>query len=398
MVRRQFHEGAVSLFMVIFSMLVIIVVTVSFLRLMTTDQRQASNSDLAQSAYDSALAGVEDAKRALLRHQKLCDTGALGCNPATFSSTQQCNSALTTLNVVKTNSAGTEVPLKSSGSGSVNDLKLDQAYTCVKITPDTLEYVGSLSDGQSKVIPLKGEAAFTKVRISWFSSKDVPANTSTLNLPALSAKNQPLLQKANWPTNRPSVMRAHFMQVGSNFTLESFDSETTNGQSNANTVFLYPSSVLESTAYNLIDDTRRVAGGSYPSPGVATRAPLSVGCSVVNMTAGGYACSATLTLPAPIGGGDRSAFLRLLPFYKATHYKVELLSSTDTPVRFSGVQPSVDSTGRANDLFRRVEARVEMGVGNFPFPEAAVDVADNFCKDFTVTPTGYVAGPSGCTP
>lgn len=398
MIRRQFHEGAVSLFMVIFSMLIIIIVTVSFIRLMTTDQRQATNSDLSQSAYDSALAGVEDAKRALLKHQRLCDAGALGCNPALFSSTQQCNSALTTLNVVQANGTGTEVPIKSSGSGSANDLKLDQAYTCVKITPNTADYIGSLSDGQSKLIPLKGESSFTKVRISWFSAKDVPAGTSALNVPALSAGNQPLLGKSNWPENRPSVMRTHFMQVGSSFTLDGFDSETASGQSNANTAFLYPSSAPGPTAYSLIDDTRRVVGSPYPSPAVATRAPLSVGCSFANMSAGGYACSAILTLPEPIGGGDRSAFLRLVPFYKATHYKVELLNDTDTPVRFAGVQPSIDSTGRANDLFRRVEARVEMGVGNFPFPEAAVDVADNFCKDFTVTPTGYIPGPSGCTP
>jgi len=53
--------------------------------------------------------------------------------------------------------------------------------------------------------------------------------------------------------------------------------------------------------------------------------------------------------------------------------------------QFDGVQPSIDSTGRANDLFRRVETRVDLVDTNFPFPEAAVDLTGNLCKDFLVT-------------
>lgn len=396
--RFKYNSGAVSIFMVIFAMLVVTIITVGFLRHMLADLRQAGDNDLSQSAYDSALAGVEDAKRALLLYQRTCNTSPASCTAEkTRVASAQCNEAVRP--IVGGASTEGEVPIQSTVGGN-NDEKLDQAYTCVTITPDTADYLKNVAANESQVIPLRGVSNFDTVRISWFSREDDVKNaTGVVDRVNSTPANMGLLRQSAWPEDRPSLLRAQFMQTGSaSFSLSDFDTETSDGKSNANTVFLFPTSRTAGAVDALVDvDGRRVGSDEYPTPASDGSAPLAASCRA-SVASGGYACTATLLLPTAVGQNnlERNAFLRLTPFYKASAIKVELLNGGSV-VNFDGVQPAVDSTGRANSLFRRVLARVDMmGTDAFPFPEAAVDLTGNFCKDFTVTEDVYIAGT--CTP
>ena len=390
------QSGAVSLFVVVFAMLLITIVTVSFLRLMVGDLRQSTNNDLSQSAYDSAMAGTEDAKRALLYYDNNCPGSDPVC--AQFvSSTDECNAALRLGDVVRPEDEGErsggvtgEIKVQQT---ETKDAIYDQAYTCVKIELDTLNVEGVLASGASKVIPLKGKSAFNRVQVSWYSRDDVENQAGAVNVPARTAPLPLGMQsEAGWPSNRPPILRTQFMQFSTKgFTSEDFDYTHSNDgktESNANTVFLYPTSNGAASTTLTGRDIRADTPDGEPEPDEALSGALTDVKCLPSVASGNYACTMTLELPNPVGGtaSDRVAFLHLIPFYKATHYEVRLFNS-GSAVRFDGVQPMIDATGRANDLFRRVQSRVELSDDTFPYPQAAVDVTTEFCKDFSVTNT-----------
>ncbi len=402
------QSGAVSLFVVIFATLLITVVTVSFLRLMINDQSQASSQDLSQSAYDSSQAGIEDAKRTLLRYETICaQQGQSACDQlATQINAAGCNAALRIGDVIGASDvSGSDTAAKTGEilvQQSTGANSLDQAYTCVTIKLLTDDYLGSVAAGQSTLVPLVGKNAdgstdFDTVTVEWFTTDDIGKAASgsyALSLNGLGAS-QPLLAQASWPAARPSVLRTQLMQFGDSFKLSDFDATTASSQSDANTLFLYPTSGVSASSQSFVArDQRKTAGTTDPSPATASTAPLPIHC-VSSLSAGGYACSAVLTLPAPVGGGNRTAFLRLTPFYNATHFRVTL-QKNGRATQFNAVQPEIDSTGRANDLFRRLSSRVNLIDTSFPYPDGAVETSGNLCKDFAVTDSAYIAG--ACTP
>ena len=135
-----------------------------------------------------------------------------------------------------------------------------------------------------------------------------------------------------------------------------------------------------------------------------------------------YACTADIVIPSPVKDSNvydysdnryyrladtssrnpTSMFLRISLPYRTPETTVRTVlkhCASDTvsigatgddgceTINFFGVQPMVDSTGRANDLFRRVEARLEMVNTYFPYPDSALSVTgdDGLHKEFWVT-------------
>lgn len=370
MASKQHHKGAVSIFVVITTALLITVVTISFTRLMIRDQQRASDTDLSQSAYDAALAGVEDAKRALVRFKQLPSSNSLSTLDLS-----ECNAIS---QILTGDASGSEVAIGQSD--------LEQAYTCVKINTLTDDFIGSAQADRTQLVPLAAASQFDRVKIEWFSRDDVP-NSGVVDVPA-NGPSSDLPDSSTWVQNRPPVLETQLIQTHSSFNLSQFD-DTSGGRSNANTLFLYPKQLVSSPTRNFMSDTRRNSASS----------PIETRCETT-LLSNLYACSTIIQLPAPVSGsaGSRSnAYLRLVPRYNSTHFKVTMLNGSNL-IQFDGVQPTVDSTGRANDLFRRVSARIEAGADTKAYPDAAVDIRGNFCKTFMVTDSTAGYFPGDCQP
>lgn len=391
---RDNSAGAVSIFVVIFSALLITTVVIGFIRLMIQNQQQATTADLSQSALDSAQAGVEDAKRALVRYRDYC----LGS--AAAAATNEC----TMLDRALRDGANCDTIQQSGIAGSIGDKEiivrqneseadgvLQQAYTCVKIQLNTSDYIGSLPVAASRMIPLKGTNDFNQVEIEWYSQsdlKDSGGSDDKEKKVALSIGSE-LPKRKDWAANRPAMLRVQLIQFGSSFELSDFDKKD-DGASNAYTLFLNPSEVgRESLSFT--DDARMSA---------TTGALQQIACDRDFSTATTdklYACRATIALPNAIGQDDlkRTAFLRINGLYNdKTSFRVKL-ANRNNAVTFNSVQPVVDSTGRANDLFRRVQSRIELDNSTFPFPQSAIDLTSSFCKTFLVTDQASVEGECG---
>jgi Tfp pilus assembly protein PilX len=391
---RQFkQQGVVSLFVVIFAALLMTVVTVGFIQLMIKDQQQATSSDLSQSAYDSAQAGVEDAKRLLLLDQSCrngtaapsvnCIAIANALTPVAGQSETSCDT-LSKAGIVNGDSNETIIQQSDGDNAS----KLDQAYTCVKVVVNTDDYKGQVDVNQSDIVSIAGASDFDSVELSWFSREDLSSSSTSMNVDFPSGAGEVTLPPVGttWKQSSPALMRAQLMQLGGGFKLTDFD-DSNNGKSDANTLFLYP------TATGLTEKDFALDGRKNNQ-----NAPQLIDCNT-SFTLGEYACKVTIKLPDPIDGNvaQRNAYLRLSALYNGAHYSLKLKNGT-TDVKFNGVQPQVDSTGRANDMFRRVKARIELK-GDFTYPEAAIDMQGNLCKNFTITDAedGY-SGTSTCTP
>lgn len=368
----QSRKGAASLFIVIFTALMVTVVTVGFSQVMLRNSQQALAADLSQSAYDAALAGVEDAKRALVR---LAECEAIGdtTSCADISSAIAADDCDTTIESgVATLTANTESEVR------VGDPALNQAYTCVKIDRFSRLYPATLNPAtNSVVIPLQPVgSAGTTARIWWYASNDLEPGR-TLNLSRINSVGTLLPTRTGWGNYGPPILRAQYVPG----TVNNTDLDT-----QASTTFAYPKNAGGSGNV----DSRRSGGFTISSAVCANSfagSPLGL-------------CRIDIPLSPNIPDGE-TGYMQLSGLYMQGNVSVnvELLNAGGTAVPLNGI-PTVDSTGRANERFRRVVAQVKVGTGvssSRPAPRAALDIQNTICKNFFIT-DDIADYSNSCTP
>ena len=391
---KNFKKGGVSIFIVIVVGVLVSIMSASFLRLMFRDQEQASKLDLSQSAYDSAQAGVEDAKRFLRIFRAACGPSGTGifegvthnCNAMRDAIRNESCYTLATAGIGNPNGE-TIIQTTSGAGGASNDASLNQAYTCVKLRMNTADFLGRTNDGSPSVINLRGTTAFDRVRIRWHSRENM-TNGNNIALDSLSNPSvRPRIDSRNWRNqNRPAILKAQFYGYVPHVGMSSSDMDTPypDDGNGASEMLFYPTnstSALSSNVSNMPTVRRNESSSQATTDYTFTR------CSDrMDANSNAYACETTVNIGRSVDPRD-VLYLRLTPLMNDSNFRVELLNG-NTVVDFAGVQPRVDSTGRANTQLRRVESRIGFNDTSFPVPLFSAQTESNeepICKDFSVT-------------
>lgn len=422
------REGAAAIYIVIFTTMLFSIIALSFVRIMVSEANQTVNYSLSQSAYNSAQAGIEDAKIALLKYQNCISTrdaiGKAECqrirqaltNGSDDTANDDCDTVKKALN-----RTGDEGETMISSTSVHNDKveaasrAIDQAYTCVMIKVDTDDYISKLnSNSYSKFVPLRAENIqnLGSIKILWFSQDDArkvrdgagfsaytglsgTSNTTTriADDGSIAAFTSGSFSGSKQST--PPILRVDLIQTSKEFGISEFYSAKSGSRTNRGTLTLRPSS--SSSATNNIGATDTVGFAASAMKGY--NAPMDIKCdnpATGTFSSNGYACATTITIPSPNHTYDTdtrsegNTLLRVTIPYGGpeTTFQVVMYDKSGNKMKFSGVQSIVDSTGRANDLFRRVEARLEMIDTYFPMPDAALTLSgdgNNLNKSFYVT-------------
>lgn len=414
---KKIKNGAASFYIVVFSTLILLVVVVSFAAVVSTEMTKTSNDDLSQSAYDSAMAGIEDAKLAYYKYVE-CGDG-----DKEYNSSDKCKRIRWYIDSTddeyaeKGETRCDMVERILNTKSIVGDKSMQEEYTCVKIDVKAKDIKKDVVSDEPVVIKPRfyndSAANVAKIRIEWSSSVD---NEIPNEEPYFNGNDAVVFPEEE---QKIPVVSLGLVQTGTPFSLENFDSAS-NGQTNRGLIYMVPTfgvkprasqsggllsklyegikeikdymdrfkSFLKGDLANLginedeakkeknyisavVDDgsnsNNKISAGELVKSNnkAEPNKPYLVGCGKVNgdNEEDGYLCSVEIELPKVIGDGSRRddtfALIVSLPYGGPdTAFSISFFDNDNKKMDLKG-QINVDSTGRANDLYRRLTVRLE---------------------------------------
>lgn len=419
---KRFKKGAASFYIVAFSTLILVVIATGFATVIMSEISRTANDDLSQSAYDSALAGIEDAKVAYSNYRRCKEKGAVAapsigpditCGDIInwVENDRNCSMVGHILGKIRKDD-NSEVTIGGvERTGASGETTTNQAYTCVMLNTDLKDYRTTLDDNK-RVQTLKasmgnGDTNDARyIKISWYSVARFVDNT--LGNYAEIYDNRVIFPKITANITAPPIVEVQIVQTGTSFSLTDFDITGPGNRTNRATLFLTPTNNSGlARSGNEGNNYIGIWDGSTNSVS-AEKVVKTNDHSVSNKAFSTYCdpntdkefyCNAIIELPDVINGGPRNNNTFMisiaLPYQRPnTDFSIELCDNgwnCDSPVqlneeketgsesgqkKISNVQIAIDSTGRANDLYRRVEARVETADTTFGagYPYYALEV------------------------
>ncbi|HYH36393.1 MAG TPA: pilus assembly PilX N-terminal domain-containing protein [Candidatus Saccharimonadales bacterium] len=336
------ENGFASLVIAIVLVLVLSLITVGFAELMRREERSALDKQLSSQAYYAAESGVNAATKAI---NDGFTGGKSNCAP------------------------DSTVPDLANNTVKFTDGRnpTGATYPCLLINPappnlhyDPITTVLSRTAQFTAIDSTDAPAAVTSIKISWQdsgSNKNFVSNCNSFKT------------TSNWP--HIGMVRMQLIPI----TSGSLDrASLTNSAFNA---FLCPNSGTLASVGNYGTSISAANNGII----------LNGNCRV----AASPNCSVTITGLPP---NQATFFLNLRSLYSSTAVTVSAYNGA-TPLRIKGAQTLVDSTGKAQDVLRRIQVRVASNNG-YAIPDG---VHADICKQFDLDPalsTSAAPAGSGC--
>ena len=327
-VNKKHEVGIVSIMVTMVMLIVISLIVLGFAEISRTEQRNTTDDQLSTEAYYAAESGINDAMAVINNNY----------NPGQpLFSKPNCTIPTTTpYNVLK-------------GENKMNTID-NVSYTCLIINPTPLTLSVSAKPS-STVIPITSKTKITNLTLNWQlasgSNGVVDSCSNALgHFPDIT----------HWKCNYP-VLRVDLLDANGGLARGGSDDWSTDTA----TMFFVPT-----------------FGGSVSTANLSSRGGVFAALCAPAGTS--PSCTSTINL----GRGGHYYYMRVTTLYKTNS---ELTISANRGVTFEGAQVVIDSTGKAQDILRRIQVAVDLTDANaFEVPSGALITEDSVCKQFGVAP------------
>jgi len=335
---RASERGMVSIMTTMVLMIVISLIVLGFAQVSRRNQRESLDRQLSTQAFYAAESGINDVR-------ELIQT--------------EINS-------------GAEIPEKTGCTdtgvgnfyGSLNpdiDVAKGVKYSCMLVDPSPTKLRYSNVGTTSVVVPMvnKDGSNFSQIKLDWQSKV---AGSPTAGCP--NSTNNVFSATGSWSTTCGfGVLRFDLVPAAGNSL------NAASLQDNTMTTFVVPMRAGSAGSDSAVD----FAGGSSNTTNRVGLICSATGCSftIENLNQNAY-------------------YMRITSLYRDVALQVSATNGGGAAIEMEGAQAVIDSTGKAQDVLRRIQVNVPLrATSQNELSDYAIQSTDAICKRFAVMNGGY---------
>ena len=345
-----------SILVTMILMVVISLIVLGFAQVARRNQREALDNQLTNQAYYAAETGVNDYSKVI----------------KTYLTTHTTNQDMSQISQTTCKSSSNYFSANMSFS-NVLSTSPDVQYTCVLVNASPTSLLYSSVGSTSIIIPINASSPISKLKISWqttnanllYPANYCPSSANITQFPVAS----------NWKCGL-GIVRIDIVPTNGSLSLPGLQASTM-------TAFLVPTAP-NSNGTGTVSYRGSPASNQYNN--LANQGAITA--ATCNNTNG---CTETVT-----DLNDTSYYVRLSTVYETASIQIFGYNSSSpaSALPLTGAQILIDSTGKAQDILRRIQVRIPVNAtaGSSTF-DAAIQTAQSLCKHFQTYP-GYAFDPS----